>query len=76
MKNNIFHNIDMHILKYDLQYNILRYNILKYIYNINMIFQGNILIKYIILYLYWIYEINNKYNIKYILFLILKIKLY
>lgn len=52
MKNNIFHNIDMHILKYDLQYNILRYNILKYIYNINMIFQGNILIKYIILYLY------------------------
>ena len=62
----------MYILKYDLQYNILRYNILKYTYSINMIFQGSILIKYIILYLYLIYEIN----IKYILFSILKIKLY
>ena len=67
---------DMYILKYDLQYNILRYNILKYTYSINMIFQGSILIKYIILYLYLIYEINKKYNIKYILFSILKIKLY
>ena len=62
----------MYILKYDLQYNILRYNIFKYTYSINMIFQGNILIKYIILYLYLIYEINKKY----ILFSILKIKLY
>ena len=67
---------DMYILKYDLQYNILRYNILKYTYSINIIFQGSILIKYIILYLYLIYEINKKYNIKYILFSILKIKLY
>ena len=62
----------MYILKYDLQYNILRYNIFKYTYSINMIFQGIILIKYIILYLYLIYEINKKY----ILFSILKIKLY